>query len=297
MLLESIQHLIRHGHELTGIYTAKAEPNYKCSEDDFRNLADAHAVPFSSSGILCESEESVLSQTGSEIAISINWPRRIGQTTLDLFRFGILNAHAGDIPRYRGNACLNWAILRNEPEVAVVVHQMLGDRIDEGPIYARSRFQLSTDTYIGELYDWLRTSIPRLFAETMDQLTHAETVSVLPPHPGPPLRCYPRSPSDAQINWNLPVEEIHALVRASSRPFGGAYSFLEDERVTIWRAVPLRTSAWGEFCAVPGQLIRGPGGQVAAATGTTPLILEEVAAEGSTAQMAMSRRTGRLSPR
>jgi polysaccharide deactylase WbmS-like protein/formyl transferase-like protein len=76
-----------------------------------------------------------------------------------------------------------------------------------------------------------------------------------------PLRCCPRRPEDAEIDWTSPAEEIARLVRASSRPFAGAFGSLEGkEKVTIWRAKPDFGAV--KIVGVPGQIIerrdRGP---------------------------------------
>lgn len=292
-LLHTVQRLVSEGHELSAVFTGPAEPHYLASVSDFATLAARHSVPFSDAGTLTTADLNMLSETATQVGISVNWPTRLPQHILDAFPQGCLNAHAGDLPRYRGNACLNWAILRREREVAIVVHRMVGERIDEGPILGRNRRELHSDTYIGDLYNWLNVSIPQLFSEVLRQIELKGSVDVLPPNVGPALRCYPRHPSDSKIDWRDPVDDICALVRASSRPFEGAYSSWNGAHFTVWRGSPASVEAWGEYCAVPGQLIRGPSGTLGVATGTTPLMLEEFSVEGVDA-MEVREVAGRL---
>ena len=94
------------------------------------------------------------------------------------------------------------------------------------------------------------------------------------------LRCYPRRPEDACINWQHPAAHIHRLVRASSRPFAGAFTSLEGNRkVTIWRADILRHD--GPFFAVPGQVCYSIGDDPVIATGEELLRLTELTIDGA----------------
>ena len=68
-----------------------------------------------------------------------------------------------------------------------------------------------------------------------------------------PLRCYPRKPEDSRINWGSAAKDIHALIRASSHPFEGAFCFTEKNQcIRIFRAVLYKPKY--EFCAIPGQV-------------------------------------------
>ena len=67
------------------------------------------------------------------------------------------------------------------------------------------------------------------------------------------LRCYPRLPEDSQLNWNESAENISRLIRASSEPYSGAYSFLNGEKIIIWKASVFNNSE--KFLALPGHVI------------------------------------------
>ena len=72
--------------------------------------------------------------------------------------------------------------------------------------------------------------------------------------PSKSLRCYPRRPEDGKIKWHQSTRDVHALIRASSHPFSGAFSFLETgEKIKIWRVDIIQDFA--PFCAIPGQIL------------------------------------------
>lgn len=90
------------------------------------------------------------------------------------------------------------------------------------------------------------------------------------------LRCFPRTPEDAEIDWRRSAEEIGRLVRASSEPFAGAFTHLNGERLTVWRARAGQLSY--PWAGVPGQVaeIDSTSGEAAVLTGGGVLFLEEV---------------------
>jgi methionyl-tRNA formyltransferase len=262
MLLDAITTCVQAGHECVHVATAPAAPEYDVGPDDFAALARRLGASFGE-----------LEPRGAEIAISVNWPALIPGDVRARFPGGILNGHAGDLPRFRGNAAPNWAILLGERRVVATVHEM-ADELDAGPILVQRALEIDESTYIGDVYAFLERTFPALFAEALDGLE----VGTLGPRPqaGEPLRCYPRRPEDGELDWRLGAVALARLVRASAEPFAGAYGWLEGERTTVWRAhaAPLREPSAG----ICGQVIarRPETGEVDVLTGDGRLVLEEV---------------------
>lgn len=276
-LLDTGHRLSADGHDIVLIATATAAPEYKVREDQFREFAERTGASFFLNPDVNGPEFiAALRDSGAEVAVSVNWPHIIREAACATLPKGIFNCHAGDLPRYRGNACPNWAILNGEPVIGVCCHLMDPGEVDAGPIYARDRMNVDENTYISDVYDWLDRAVPRLFSEAM---ARASDPSFSPEDQAAsgvmPLRCHPRRPEDGLISWQQSATHIARLVRASSRPFAGAYTFVEaSEKVTIWkaRAVDLQQ----EICAVPGQIMgRGPSKGILVACGSGYLEIEE----------------------
>jgi methionyl-tRNA formyltransferase len=271
------------GHDIVVVATTRAEPFYGCSGKDFSLLAERTGADYLGEVSLNRPEvQTQLKSSSADIAISINWPTMVSEEVIALFPHGVVNAHCGDLPRYRGNACPNWAILNGDPNIGLCIHKMAADEVDAGPIVARDYFPVSKDIYIGDVYSWLDDRIPKLLASAIDGLTGGRLVPVPQPlDPSLALRCYPRRAEDGLIDWKLSVEKIHDLVRATSRPFDGAFTYLEDGRkVKIWRA---STYAHPQpFCAVPSQIMLRFEGDPIVATGNGALRLEEVEIDAMT---------------
>ena len=277
ILYDSILEVKKKGHELALIITCDEAPHYLKGVRDFQSLAKELGIEFIKTERINTTQViSAINKIKPDIAISINWKTIITQKVIDCFKYGIVNAHAGDLPRYRGNAVPNWAIINGEKEVVLTLHFMT-PKLDAGPILLQKKCSINEDTRIGEIYDFLRDNFPRMFAEVLDGLAKGSiSPREQPSDPSLTLRCYPRLPRDNEIDWNQPAIQIDRLVRAVSEPFDGAYTFLGSEKLIIWRA-HCESSPY-PFLGTPGQIAqRYPTtGEVSVITGEGLLVLEVV---------------------
>lgn len=255
-LYETAKLLIDAGHEIKLVVTSKEMPEYKVTSEDYRILAESVNCPFIYTPRINESE--IINQIKAigeiDIAISINYSGVIGEDVINLFKLGILNAHGGDLPMYRGNACQAWAIVNGENKIGLCIHKMIGGELDSGPIIEREYFPIDINSRIGEVYDWVEKRIPVLMCSAVERLSKNPDylLEIQSLDPEDALRCYPRMPQDGKIDWNLRNEEIIRLVNASSEPYSGAFCFLDGEKLTIWRAEIFESSE--RYLAMPGQI-------------------------------------------
>lgn len=282
VLLDAARKLATAGHEIALVGTCRSEAYYTAHESDFESFArDIGADFFCNPRVNSPEIVERLTSSRAELAVSWNWLTLIGAKAIAAFPHGILNIHAGDLPRYRGNAAPNWAILANEKSVGLCVHKMVPAAIDAGAVIQRDHFPLGPDTYIGEIYAWLGKCVPELLVRAVDAIASGsanwdEDVS----DPSRGLRCYPRRPEDSRIDWRSSAEDIYRLVRSSSHPFAGALSTLEGERrLTVWRAAPRQHP--GPFLAMPGQVLYAEEGDPVIATGSGVLRLTDIDLEGA----------------
>jgi methionyl-tRNA formyltransferase len=185
------------------------------------------------------------------VAISANWKYTIPKSFLELFECGILNFHLGNLPDYKGNATVNWAIINGESHIMGNIHKMEPE-LDTGDVVARKAIPITREMYIADVLKQAAADVPYLYEEAVKKvLSDPNTYQVKGSIHG--LRCYPRLPEDGQIDWRQPAENVSRLVRASSRPYKGAFSFLNDERIVIWKARPVIPE--DKVLAVPGHVV------------------------------------------
>jgi len=278
VLWNSIRQLNSENHDIVFVATCRAAPEYDVREDDFRELAVELGAEFLAIQSLNKTEVvEKLRDCRADIAVSVNWINIIGPEACGAFRYGVLNAHAGDLPRYRGNAPAAWAILQGEDRIGLTIHRMDPYGLDSGPIFLKDYFPLNDETYIGEVLNWIEVRSPVLFARAVNAIEHKKLEPTAQPlDPSLFLRCYPRRPDDGLVDWGMSAQHLGRLVRASSEPFAGAYSYYKGERITIWRA---RAEPWPcPSLAIPGQVVQRnlETGEVTIAAGEGRLVLEEV---------------------
>jgi methionyl-tRNA formyltransferase len=243
------------GHAIVCILTAKEAPEYTRTADDFCRLAQQWGIPFAQGARIFEHAD-FLRAARADIGVSINFTGVVPQSIIDLFPLGVLNAHGGDLPRYRGNACQAWAILSGEERVGLCIHRMIGGELDSGDIVARDYFPLDERTKITAVWQWIAQRTPRLMLEAVNRLANDPTyvLAVQSKDPADALRCYPRRPEDGRIDWSRSALDVLRLINASNRPYPGAFSSLDGMHVVIWDAELVLD---GEcFVAVPGQVTR-----------------------------------------
>lgn len=254
ILYETIDYVISQGHEVVLIGTCKAAPEYDIKEIDFEKKAQLLNVPFfCDSRINGDEIQKIIESVGADIAVSVNWLTVIKEKTISLFKYGILNAHCGDLPRYRGNACPNWAIIKGDDKFAISIHYMEPGELDSGDIVLKRYYPITAETTITDIYLIADADIPQMFVEAITKIENNEVAMPQSKNKLDSLRCYPRIPSDSFIDWNMTKEEIGRLVRASCSPFSGAYMYLGIHKLHI---MSCRIEDHETPCHVmPGQVI------------------------------------------
>ena len=274
-LIDTAELLLDSDHEVVSILTAKEVSEYNFTSNDFSRYAKKIGIPFKHSTIESDYFD-FLKDSNAEIALSVNFPKILSQSVIDLFPCGILNAHGGDLPHYRGNACQAWAILNGESRIGLCIHKMVGNDLDSGDIIAREYLNIFDHTKITEVYKWMEGQIPKLFYKSIQEL-EINPKYVLEKQSKDSrdiLRCYPRKPSDSKIIWSLSVTEILRLINASNKPFSGAFCHYNNQMLTIWDACKSNSSY--KFCAVPGQITQLENDFIEVACGDGKIIIKNI---------------------
>lgn len=279
ILYATALHLRAQGHDLALIITAKEAPEYTRTSADFQSLAETLGLPFIQTPRIEETIETIRLMPQIDIGVSLNYSGVIPQSVIDLFPSGILNAHGGDLPRYRGNACQAWAIINGEERIGLCIHRMIGGELDSGDIVARDYFPLTLNTKVTAVYQWMSDRIPELFTDALKRLEKDPNYVLERQSKAPKdaLRCYPRKPEDGRIDWNKSATDILRLINACNKPYNGAYCESERQKMIIWDA---ELAPEENFLAIPGQITLIGDGFVEVATGDGKLRLKRVELSG-----------------
>jgi methionyl-tRNA formyltransferase len=251
-LYNGIKHLVSKGYVCKAIITEEAYEEYDIKHSDFEALSKQIGARFFMMKSLNNEElVQIVKENKIRAAISVNWKYTIPKIFLDLFDCGILNFHLGNLPDYKGNATVNWSIINGEDKIYGNIHKM-DPELDAGDVISRKAIQIHEKTYIGDILKKAAEDVPLLYEEAL-QKVFKQPGDFVVKGSVQGLRCFPRLPEDSQVNWAEPAGQICRLIRASSEPYNGAYSFLNNEKIIIWRASVFNYKE--KFLAVPGHIV------------------------------------------
>ena len=144
---------------------------------------------------------------------------------------GALNMHGSMLPRYRGRAPVNWAILHGERETGATLHYMV-DRADAGDIVDQLAVPILQDDDAREVFNKVTVAAETVLARTLPLLLTGRECRT-PQTVVPGSYFGRRRPEDGRIDWSRPAVEIHNLVRAVAPPFPGAFAEVDGQRWSI----------------------------------------------------------------
>lgn len=205
----------------------------------------------------------------------IGWSRLCNSEFRSLARKGVIGYHPTLLPRMRGRAALAWTILLGVEKTGGTLFWM-DEGVDSGAIAVQQEIELTGEEYLGDLLSLHMTALAQMIATLVTALKSGELPSREQDHSQASYLAI-RRPMDGLIDWDLSAQEISTLIRSISRPYPGAFSYLQGATVRIWRSRPVDYSNWH---ALSGQifLYEGECPVVRCGDGTS-LLLEELDVE------------------
>ncbi len=196
---------------------------------------------------LAEIAETVAAAQPDAVVIS-SYDRILRDDVLSASRF--VNVHYSPLPRYRGRANVNWAIINGERTAAITIHTVVPG-LDAGNILFQETVEIGPHDTVGSLYARLN-QIQREQLGTV-VARHLDGFEGTPQDESQASYGCTRVPADGEIEWSQPTAKIYALIRALSPPYPGAHTYLETRRVVIVKARPVDSPHY--VGRVPGRVV------------------------------------------
>ncbi len=209
-----------------------------------------------------------IAAVGAEVMVVAAYGLILPQTVLDLPRFGCLNIHASLLPRWRGAAPIQRALLAGDAETGVCIMQMEAG-LDTGPVLLREAFPILPDDTSATLHDRLAALGARLVVDALEGLPLPATPQVL----DGVTYAQKIGKAEAQVDWSQSAAELDRHIRAFN-PFPGAQAQFGGQTVKLWRAAPVEGS--GE----KGQILQVDRNRVVVACGSGALAVSELQKAG-----------------
>lgn len=147
--------------------------------------------------------------------------------------YGSFNLHASLLPKYRGAAPIQWAIIKGEIETGVTTFRLAG-KVDTGNVYIQKKIEITPEDNLGSLHDKLSLLGADVVLQTVE-LIESGNIKLLPQDDSLATPAPKINKETGRINWNLPSVEIVNLIRGLS-PFPAAYFIIDDKTYKVYKA-------------------------------------------------------------
>jgi methionyl-tRNA formyltransferase len=289
----ALRALLSTGVEVAGVFTLGPRLAARTwGFVDLEPLAAAHGVPVLRTENLNHPDEvERVRALAPDLIVEVGWTRLLGDELLAIPPRGCVGFHASMLPRDRGRAPVNWAIIRGDTETGNTM-MFLAPGADTGDIIDQRPVSIEPDDTCGTVYakvgaagaEMLRAHLPALLAGTAPRRPQEES-------PTPNLS--KRTPDMGITDWSRPPRAVHDWIRALSHPYPGAFTFLAGRKLLLWRS----ESPGHEPAGEPGRLLGCEGEALRVGSGGGSLRLLRVQVEGGSEESAASwYRRQRLSP-
>jgi methionyl-tRNA formyltransferase len=279
-----LEKIVADGHEVVAVYTRAPAPagrGMALKPSPVHRLAEGFAIPvLTPKTFKNEETQRAFAAHRADVAVVAAYGLILPQAALDAPRHGCLNLHGSLLPRWRGAAPIQRAIMAGDAETGVMVMKMEAG-LDTGPVAATARVAIGEDMTCGELHDALAAAGAELMTKALRDLERG-ALTFTPQREDGVTYAQKIDKAESRIDWGRPARALHDLVRGLS-PFPGAF-FESDlghgpERVKVLRArVEEGRGAPGEALDDEGLIACGEGALrllEVQRSGKAPMAMEE----------------------
>jgi len=279
--LPALDWLLGSGHEIAAVFTQPDKPAGRRMEllaSPVKQLALAHGIPvFQPVKMRAPDAVAHVRSLAADLIIVMAYGQILPKGVLNAPRIACINLHASILPRHRGAAPVQAAILSGDRETGVTV-MFMDEGLDTGDILLIRRIPIHRHETGGSLHDRLAAATPAALAETLP-LLEAGAAPRIPQDNALATYAKKLGREDGEIRWDRPCQEISRHIRAMN-PWPGAFTLLQD-RAGVPRKLKIFEAAQNpRHSGPPGQVLSAGARGILVGCGSGSLLLREVQAEG-----------------
>ena len=247
---ESLNALIAAGHDICAVFTRADKPVGRkqiLTAPPVKQTAEANGIPVYQPRTLRDgSSDELIKSLAPDIIVVVAYGCIIPPQLLHVAKYGCINLHVSLLPKYRGSAPIQWAVLNGDAETGVTIMQ-LDEGLDTGDMLLKGVVKISPETTGGELHDALSDLGAALIIEALRNLNNLK-----PEAQDDVKSCYAAKidKAEAKLDFNLAAEVLERKIRAFN-PYPATYFVYKGERFKVLKAEALD----GNSGRVPGCLI------------------------------------------
>lgn len=274
----TLQAILDAGHEIVGVVTQPDKPKGRGKSVQMtpvKELAVQHELPVYQPIKVRDPEfVEVLKTLEPEVIVVVAFGQIIPKSILDIPRYGCINVHASLLPKYRGAAPIQWAVLNGEKESGVTIMYM-DTGLDTGDMLSKVIVPLEQEETAGSLFEKLSTAGAKALVDILPQLESGSVQPEKQPQESPNDYARMISKADGKLDFTRPAEELERWVRGMS-PWPSAFTSLHGKTLKVWKTtVQDRKTEMG-----PGTVVGADRTGIYVQTGDGVLCIEELQLEG-----------------
>jgi len=236
-----IRALLAQGFDIQAVFTHEDDPNENIWFESVAELAAANDLPvYAPDDINHPLWVERIRKMEPDIIFSFYYRNMVGKEILDLPPAGCLNLHGSLLPPYQGRCPVNWVLIHGEKETGVTLHYMT-PRPDDGDIVGQKRVPIDDNDTALSLHKKLATAAGDLLDDLLPKIRENRAERI-PQEKSSASYFGGRKPEDGEIDWRQDAAGVRNLVRAVTRPYPGAFSYLGNRKCIFWHVSPAETS-------------------------------------------------------
>lgn len=202
----------------------------------YKDICGEYAVAYHTvDTIKGEKAFELIKRYSPDLLVVLGWSEILPERLLDIPKIGTVGTHAALLPHNRGSAPINWAIINGE-ELTGNTMMWLSKNVDAGEIVDQESFPITLFDTCKTLYDRVAETNARMLLRLLDALDRGERPALPIENKTDEPLLPRRRPKDGLIDWNRSARQIYDLIRAVTRPYPGAFSFIGGRKYLIWEA-------------------------------------------------------------
>ena len=250
---ECLSLLLERGDDIVALITHEDNPNEKIWFKTPAVAAREKGIPvFTPENVNTPEWREKIAALAPDLILSVYYRHMIGTRILAMPRLGAFNMHGSLLPRYRGRAPINWAVLHGEPRLGMTLHRMVAAP-DAGAIVDQDGVEIAPRDTAEQAFRKVLPCARRVLARQIDALL-AGTARETPQDEAQATYFGGRKPEDGRIDWRQTSQQIFNLIRAVTDPYPGAFTDVGGARLMVWWAEP-ETPATAQRCGRPGEIL------------------------------------------
>jgi len=203
---------------------------------NFENLTKKYDIIHKQVNNINDQENiNLIKKINPDLILVMGWSQILKSEILKIPKLGVIGSHPTELPKYRGRAPIPWSILKGLKTSALTFFWMK-DGIDDGDILDQQFFQILDSDDATSLYDKITKLGKKMLDKNLSLITSGIINSIKQDSNKFIEYWNKRIPEDGRINWKDTGITIHNLIRASTKPYPGAFTMLQNKKLIIWRS-------------------------------------------------------------